>query len=131
MRTASISRGSSGGVMGFPPVSTGSYMARLGAMGRGNEELRDEYGNYFEKDSYGLPGILRQLYAQSGKRFVFIIDERDCVFRIAKEKRNSIPSWPRPNWQPFSDLQRKKYPHCVIRNLSPSLYFRNGMTGIC
>lgn len=50
-------------------------------------ELRAEYGNCFEEDSYGLPGILRQLYGQSGKRFVFIIDEWDCVFRIAKEKK--------------------------------------------
>lgn len=48
------------------------------------KELRQEYGSCFEPDSYGLPGVLKQIYAFTGNRFIFIIDEWDCVFRILK-----------------------------------------------
>lgn len=48
-------------------------------------ELRDEYGNQFKMDQYGLPGVLRQIHARTGKSFIFIIDEWDCVFRVAKD----------------------------------------------
>lgn len=30
--------------------------------------------------------MLNQLYAQTGEGFIFVIDEWDCVFRIAKER---------------------------------------------
>lgn len=49
------------------------------------KELKMEYGDCFEADQYGLSGVLRQIYAHRGKRFVFVIDEWDCVFRMAKE----------------------------------------------
>lgn len=52
------------------------------------KELEPEYGNYFEADEYGLPGILKQIYARTGEGFIFIIDEWDCVFRVAKESRD-------------------------------------------
>lgn len=51
------------------------------------EELELEFGDCFKKDPYGLPGVLHQIYASTGKGFVFIIDEWDCVFRIAKENK--------------------------------------------
>lgn len=50
-------------------------------------ELRQEFGDCFEDDAYGLPDVLRQIYACTGKGFIFVIDEWDCVFRIAKEKK--------------------------------------------
>lgn len=50
-------------------------------------ELRQEFGECFQDDSYGLPDVLRQIYGSTGKGFVFIIDEWDCVFRIAKERK--------------------------------------------
>ena len=43
-------------------------------------ELETEYAGLFIQDQYGLPGILRQVYAYTGKGFIFIIDEWDCVF---------------------------------------------------
>lgn len=49
-------------------------------------ELRRAYGKYFEEDSYGLPGILEQIYDNAREKFVFIIDEWDCVFRLAKDR---------------------------------------------
>lgn len=48
-------------------------------------ELLQEFGDCFEVDEYGLPGVLKQLYGAKGERFIFIIDEWDCVFRLAKE----------------------------------------------
>lgn len=51
------------------------------------EELRTEFGNFFVVDQYGLPGVLKQLYSHIGRGFIFIIDEWDCVFRIAKEQK--------------------------------------------
>ena len=32
-----------------------------------------------------MPGVLEQIYAHTGEEFIFIIDEWDCVFRLAKE----------------------------------------------
>ncbi len=49
------------------------------------KELGEVYGNCFEVDLYGLPDVLKQVYASTGEGFIFIIDEWDCVFRIAKE----------------------------------------------
>lgn len=44
-----------------------------------------------ECDCFGTPGrlktILTQIFDQTGKGFVFIIDEWDCIFRIAKEHK--------------------------------------------
>ncbi len=51
-------------------------------------ELEVEYGACFVADQYGLPGVLGQIYAQTKKGFVFIIDEWDCVFRFAKERQD-------------------------------------------
>ena len=50
-------------------------------------ELETEFDGVFDReyDPYGLPGVLEQIYARTGNRFVFIIDEWDCVFRLAKE----------------------------------------------
>lgn len=51
------------------------------------KELKTEFGEYLdnEYDCYGLPGVLEQIYAHTGNGFIFIIDEWDCVFRLAKE----------------------------------------------
>lgn len=38
-------------------------------------DLETEYGKCFVQDQYGLPGVLRQIYAQTQKGFIFIIDE--------------------------------------------------------
>lgn len=50
------------------------------------KELRTEYGDCFETDEYGLAGVLRQIFARRGEGFLFIIDEWDCVFRVAREQ---------------------------------------------
>lgn len=57
------------------------------------KELQIEYGDCFEEDLYGLPGVLKQIFAQTGEGFVFIIDEWDCVFRIARDRRDVQKSY--------------------------------------
>ncbi len=51
-------------------------------------ELDAEYGGCFIQDQYGLPGVLAQIYAHTKEGFIFIIDEWDCVFRMAKERQD-------------------------------------------
>lgn len=41
-----------------------------------------------EPEQYGLPGVLERIYAHTGEGFIFIIDEWDCVFRLAKEHKD-------------------------------------------
>lgn len=52
-------------------------------------ELKAEFQECFDagsgSDPYGLPGVLMQIYACTGSGFIFIIDEWDCVFRLAKD----------------------------------------------
>ena len=48
-------------------------------------ELYAEYGNCFTVDQYGLPNVLKQIFAQTKEGFVFIIDEWDCIFRLAPD----------------------------------------------
>lgn len=52
------------------------------------KELEMEYGGCFHVDSYGLPGVLEQIYAHTKEGFIFILDEWDCVFRFAKERQD-------------------------------------------
>ncbi len=52
------------------------------------KDLETEYDGCFVRDQYGLPGVLEQIYGQTKKGFIFIIDEWDCVFRIAKERQD-------------------------------------------
>lgn len=51
------------------------------------KELAAAYGDHFVVDRYGLPGVLEQIYGHTGEKFIFIIDEWDCVFRFAKERK--------------------------------------------
>lgn len=48
------------------------------------EELKGEYGSYFEQGLHELPEALSRIYAHTGTGFIFIIDEWDCAFRLAK-----------------------------------------------
>lgn len=51
------------------------------------QELEAQFGESFDcrDGQYGLPGVLEQIYANTGGGFIFIIDEWDCPFRLAKE----------------------------------------------
>lgn len=51
------------------------------------KELYLEFGDCFEVDEYGLQGVLKQIFASKNEHFIFIIDEWDCVFRLARERK--------------------------------------------
>lgn len=49
------------------------------------DELREEYGEFLKKKDMGLAAALRRIYAKTKKKFIFLIDEWDCVMRERKE----------------------------------------------
>ncbi len=44
-------------------------------------ELRQEYGEYLEPPDVWLVDVLERIYAKTGRKFIFLIDEWDCVMR--------------------------------------------------
>lgn len=51
-------------------------------------ELKREFNDveYYEDD---LVSVLEEIYSQTNSKFIFIIDEWDCVFRVSKEINDS------------------------------------------
>lgn len=49
-------------------------------------ELQEEYGELIRKQNTGLAASLRRIYTRTKKKFIFLIDEWDCVMR---ERQNS------------------------------------------
>lgn len=45
------------------------------------EEVREEYGEFLSGKETGLAAALRKIYARVKKKFIFLIDEWDCVMR--------------------------------------------------
>lgn len=52
------------------------------------EELLDEYGAFVKNPEIGLADALRRIYAKTGKTFIFLIDEWDCVMRERQESED-------------------------------------------
>lgn len=48
-------------------------------------ELREIYGGLFSEQETILAAAFEQIYAKTGKKFVFLIDEWDCVMRERQE----------------------------------------------
>ena len=48
-------------------------------------ELQQEYGEVMEVQGNGLAALLRQIYVNTGRQFIFLIDEWDCVMRERQE----------------------------------------------
>ena len=46
-----------------------------------SEELRAEYGEILEGETTRVANALRRIYAKTGKQFIFLVDEWDCVMR--------------------------------------------------
>ncbi len=53
------------------------------------EELMDEFrlekGTFLKRPDIGLADALRKIYAKTGKKFIFLIDEWDCAMRERQE----------------------------------------------
>ena len=52
------------------------------------EELLEEYGDYVKRTDIGLADALRKIYAKTGKKFIFLFDEWDCVMRERQESED-------------------------------------------
>lgn len=49
------------------------------------EELREEYGDLLKGRAIGLAAALRRIFVKTKKKFIFLIDEWDCVMRERRE----------------------------------------------
>ena len=49
------------------------------------DELREAYGEYFSEKETVLSAALERIYVNTGKKFIFLIDEWDCVMRERQE----------------------------------------------
>ncbi len=48
-------------------------------------DIRKTYGDLFSEQETILAVVLEQIYAETGKKFIFLIDEWDCVMRERQE----------------------------------------------
>ncbi len=48
-------------------------------------ELRKVYGEYLNRQGMGLAAALREIYVETDRQFIFLIDEWDCVMRERQE----------------------------------------------
>lgn len=51
-------------------------------------ELREEYGQFIKGQGVKLAAALRKIYAKTKKKFIFLIDEWDCVMRERQESES-------------------------------------------
>ena len=49
------------------------------------DELRETYGEYFPETETILAAALERIYARTKKKFIFLVDEWDCVMRERQE----------------------------------------------
>ena len=49
------------------------------------EELWEQYGEVIKRQDLGLADTLRRIYSRTGRQFVFLIDEWDCMMRERQE----------------------------------------------
>lgn len=49
------------------------------------EELCEEYGEIIKRQDIGLAAALRKIYVRTGRQFVVLLDEWDCVMRERQE----------------------------------------------
>lgn len=49
------------------------------------KDLRKEYGEILNGHDIGLTAALREIYVETGRQFIFLIDEWDCVMRERQE----------------------------------------------
>ena len=49
------------------------------------EDIRGVYGEFFSEQETILASALEKIYAKTGKKFIFLIDEWDCVMRERQE----------------------------------------------
>ena len=49
------------------------------------EELCEEYGEIIKRQDIGLAAALRKIYVRTGRQFVVLLDEWDCVMREQQE----------------------------------------------
>lgn len=52
------------------------------------DEIRKTYGKFFAQEETILAAVLEEIYVNAGKKFIFLIDEWDCVMRERQESED-------------------------------------------
>lgn len=52
------------------------------------EDIQGEYGTFIRSSDIRLTDVLKRIYASTGKKFIFLIDEWDCVMRERQESED-------------------------------------------
>ncbi len=52
------------------------------------EEFWEEYGTFIKDSNIAFTDALKRIYVQTGKKFIFLIDEWDCVMRERQESED-------------------------------------------
>ena len=52
------------------------------------EEFWEEYGTFIKDSNIAFTDALKKIYVQTGKKFIFLIDEWDCVMRERQESED-------------------------------------------
>jgi len=52
------------------------------------DEIRKTYGEYFSGQETILAVVLEKIYAETGRKFIFLIDEWDCIMRERQESED-------------------------------------------
>lgn len=48
-------------------------------------ELRKEYHEILNRQNMGLAAALREIFVETGRQFIFLLDEWDCIMRERQE----------------------------------------------
>ncbi len=52
------------------------------------DDVQGEYGTFLKSSDYRLTDALKRIYISTGKKFIFLIDEWDCVMRERQESED-------------------------------------------
>lgn len=73
------------------------------------QELRETFPEAVKEDEISLPGALSDVFQKTGRQFVILIDEWDCVFRSDKENRELQEEYLGFLRSMFKDVQSERF----------------------
>lgn len=73
------------------------------------EELREEFPQAVKEGEVSLPGAMADVFQKTGRQFVVLIDEWDCLFRSDKENRKLQEEYLGFLRSMFKDVQSEQF----------------------
>lgn len=73
------------------------------------EELREEFPEAVKEEEVSLPGAMADVFQKTGRQFVVLIDEWDCLFRSDKENKELQEEYLGFLRSMFKDVQSERF----------------------